>query len=207
VPNEHISGSGICPVISGIRSPKTQGREWNTDKWEKIFKKGISAFDIPAKFAKIKGFERFYGVSMKTFLMKAEDVQAQRKWWVVNADGLVLGRMATKVARILMGKNRPTYTPYVDGGDSVIIINAEKVRVTGAKAEQREYDYYTYYPGGHRYKSFADMFATRPEKVVEMAVKRMLPKNALARHMILRLKVVKGPEHEYKSQKPEEMKI
>jgi large subunit ribosomal protein L13 len=144
---------------------------------------------------------------MKTFLMKEQDVQAQRKWWLINADGVVLGRMATKVARILMGKNRPTYTPYVDGGDAVVIVNAEKVRVTGAKAEQREYDYYTHYPGGHRYKSFSEMFASKPEKVVEMAVKRMLPKNKLGRHMLLRLKVVKGPEHEYKSQKPEEMKI
>ncbi len=109
---------------------------------EKNLKKGISAFDIPSKFAKIRGFRRFYGVRMKTFLMKAEDVQAQRKWWLINADGLVLGRMSTRIARILMGKNRPTYTPYVDGGDCVVVVNAEKVRVTGAKAEQREYDYY-----------------------------------------------------------------
>jgi large subunit ribosomal protein L13 len=144
---------------------------------------------------------------MKTFLMKTEDVLAQRKWWVVNADGAVLGRMATKVARVLMGKNKPTYTPYVDGGDTVVIVNAEKVRVTGSKAEQREYDYYTRYPGGHKYTSFSNMFAAKPEKVIEMAVKRMLPKNKLGRHMLLRLKVVRGPEHGYKAQKPEEMKI
>ena len=155
----------------------------------------------------MNGFQEFYGVCMKTFLMKTEDVQAQRKWWLVNADGAVLGRMSTKIARVLMGKNKPTYTPYVDGGDVVVVVNAEKVRVTGAKAEQREYDYYTRYPGGHRYQSFSDMFATRPEKVIELAVKRMLPKNKLGRHMILRLKIVRGPEHEYQSQKPEEMKI
>jgi large subunit ribosomal protein L13 len=142
---------------------------------------------------------------MKTFLMKTADVR--RKWWLVDADGLVLGRMATRLARILMGKNRPTYTPYVDGGDCVVVVNAEKVRVTGKKAVQREYDYYTHYPGGHRYTSFANMFAAKPEKVIEMAVKRMLPKNKLGRHMILRLKVVRGPEHEYKAQKPEELKI
>jgi large subunit ribosomal protein L13 len=144
---------------------------------------------------------------MKTFLMKAEDVQAQRKCWLVNADGVVLGRMATKVARVLMGKNKPTYTPYVECGDTVVVVNAEKVRVTGSKAEQREYDYYTRYPGGHYYTTFAKMFADKPEKVIEMAVKRMLPKNKLGRHMLLKLKIVRGPEHTYKAQKPEEMKI
>jgi large subunit ribosomal protein L13 len=142
---------------------------------------------------------------MKTFLMKKQDVQ--RKWWLVDADGLVLGRMATQIALMLMGKTRPTYTPHVDGGDCVIIVNAEKVRVTGSKAEQREYDYYTHYPGGHRYTSFADMFAAKPEKVIELAVKRMLPKNKLARHMILRLKIVRGPEHNYQAQKPEKIAI
>jgi len=101
---------------------------------------------------------------MKTFMMKAEDVQAQRKWWLINADGLVLGRMSTRIARILMGKNRPTYTPYVDGGDTVVVVNAEKVRVTGAKAEQREYDYFTHYPGGHGYTTFADISNRSPKR-------------------------------------------
>ena len=142
---------------------------------------------------------------MKTFLMNKQDVE--RKWRLVDAEGLVLGRMATKIALILMGKDKPTYTPYVDCGDFVVVVNAEKVRVTGSKAEQREYDYYTHYPGGHRFKSFADMFATKPEKVIEMAVKRMLPKNKLARRMILRLKIVRGPEHDHQAQKPEGITI
>ncbi|MBN2018961.1 MAG: 50S ribosomal protein L13 [Sedimentisphaerales bacterium] len=142
---------------------------------------------------------------MKTFLMKSEDVQ--RKWRLVDANGQVLGRMATKIALMLMGKHQPTYTPHVDCGDYVVVVNAEKVRVTGSKAEQREYDYYTHYPGGHRCKTFADMFAKKPEKVVELAVKRMLPKNKLARRMILRLKVVRGPEHHYQAQKPEKIAI
>jgi large subunit ribosomal protein L13 len=115
--------------------------------------------------------------------------------------------MATQIALILMGKTRPTYTPHVDGGDFVVVVNAEKVRVTGNKAEQREYDYYTHYPGGHRYTSFADMFAARPEKVIELAVKRMLPKNKLGRRMILRLKIVRGPEHDHHAQKPEKITI
>jgi large subunit ribosomal protein L13 len=126
---------------------------------------------------------------------------------MVDADGVVLGRMATRIAMILMGKTKPTYTPYVDCGDSVIVVNAEKVRVTGSKAEQREYDYYTHHPGGHRCTSFKDMLATKPEKVVEMAVRRMLPKNKLARQMLQRLKVVRGPEHDHQAQKPEKITI
>ena len=137
--------------------------------------------------------------------MKKQDVQ--RKWWLVDANGMVLGRMATQIALMLMGKTRPTYTPHVDCGDFVIVVNAEKVRVTGSKAEQREYDYYTHYPGGHRYTSFADMFAAKPEKVIELAVKRMLPKNKLARRMILRLKIVRGLEHDHQAQKPEKITI
>jgi len=142
---------------------------------------------------------------MKTFLMNKQDVE--RKWRLVDADGLILGRMATKIALILMGKDKPTWTPYVDCGDFVIVVNAENVRVTGSKAEQREYDYYTHYPGGHRFTSFADMFAAKPEKVIELAVKRMLPKNKLARRMILRLKIVRGQEHDHQAQKPEKITI
>ena len=137
--------------------------------------------------------------------MKKQDVQ--HKWWLVDANGVILGRMATQIALVLMGKHRPTYTPHVDGGDSVIVINAEKVKVTGSKAEQREYDYYTHYPGGHRYTSFSRMFAEKPEKVIEMAVKRMLPKNKLARRMILRLKIWRGAEHEHQAQSPEKITI
>jgi len=142
---------------------------------------------------------------MKTFLLKKQDVQ--RKWWLVDADGAILGRLSAKLAPILMGKTQPTYTPYVDCGDFVIVVNAEKVRVTGSKAEQREYDYFTHYPGGHRYTSFADMLARKPEKVIELAVKRMLPKNKLARRMILRLKIVRGPEHDHQAQRPEKLTI
>jgi large subunit ribosomal protein L13 len=142
---------------------------------------------------------------MKTFLLKKQDVE--RKWWLIDADGVVLGRMATKIARILMGKNRPTYTPGVDCGDYVVVVNAEKVRVTGSKAEHREYDYFTHYPGGHRFNSFSDMLANKPEKVIELAVKRMLPKNKLARRMILRLKAVRGPEHKQQAQRPEKITI
>lgn len=142
---------------------------------------------------------------MKSFLAKKGEIE--QKWWLVDADRLVLGRMAAKIAPILMGKTKPTYTPYVDMGDFVIVINAAKVRVTGKKAEAKEYDYYTLYPGGHKYVSFAEMMVKKPEKVIELAVRRMLPKNALARKMLKKLKVYRGPEHDQQAQKPEKLEL
>jgi len=145
------------------------------------------------------------GVIMKSFMAKKE--QVERKWVVVDAQDAILGRMASKIAPILMGKTMPTYTPHVDTGDFVIVINADKVKVTGKKAEMKQYDYYTHFPGGHKYVSFADMMAKRPEKVIELAVRRMLPKNKLGRRMIKRLKVYRGPDHDHQAQKPEKIEL
>ena len=130
-----------------------------------------------------------------------------KKWLLVDAEAAVLGRMAAKIAPILMGKNKPTYTPHVDTGDYVIVVNAEKIRLTGKKAEQKMYDYYTHHPGGHKYVGFADMIAKKPEKVVGLAVRRMLPKNKLGRNMLKRLKVYRGPEHNHQAQKPEKIEL
>ncbi len=142
---------------------------------------------------------------MKSFMAKKE--QVEHKWVLVDAQGLILGRMATKIATILMGKHRPTYTPHVDTGDYVVVVNADKIKVTGKKADTKEYDYYTHFPGGHKYVSFADMMAKKPEKVIELAVRRMLPKNKLARVMLKKLKVYRGPEHEHQAQKPEKIEL
>lgn len=142
---------------------------------------------------------------MKSFLAKKEDLNP--KWWVVDADGLVLGRLASKLAMVLMGKTKPIYTPNVDTGDYVIVLNADKLRVTGKKEDQLEYDYYTRYPGGHKYVSFKDMMAKKPEKVLELAVKRMLPKNKLADKMIKKMKVYRGTEHTHSAQMPEKLEI
>jgi large subunit ribosomal protein L13 len=142
---------------------------------------------------------------MKSFLAKKGEIE--QKWWLVDAEGAILGRMAAKIAPILMGKNKPTYTPHVITGDYVIVVNADKIKVTGKKAQDKEYDYYTLYPGGHRYVSFADMMAKKPEKVIELAVKRMLPKNKLGRAMLRNLKVYRGPEHDHQAQKPEKIKL
>jgi len=143
--------------------------------------------------------------SMKSFMATKNEVE--QKWLLVDADGAVLGRMAAKIAPILMGKTKPTYTPHVDTGDYVIVVNADKVRLTGKKAQNKEYDYYTHHPGGHKFVSFADMMARKPEKVVEMAVRRMLPKNRLGRQMLKKLKVYGGPEHEHQAQKPEKIEL
>jgi large subunit ribosomal protein L13 len=143
--------------------------------------------------------------TMKTFMAKKN--QVEQKWLLVDAEGAILGRMASKIAPMLMGKNKPTYTPHVDTGDYVIVVNADKVKVTGKKAEAKEYDYYTHHPGGHKFVSFADMMAKKPEKVVELAVKRMLPKNKLGRAMLKKLKVYRGPEHDNQAQKPEKIEL
>ncbi|MFA5424017.1 MAG: 50S ribosomal protein L13 [Phycisphaerae bacterium] len=142
---------------------------------------------------------------MKSFMAKKE--QAEHKWLLIDAEGAVLGRMAAKIAPILMGKHKPTYTPHVDVGDFVVVVNADKIRLTGRKEETKEYDYYTLYPGGHKYVSFAEMMEKKPEKVIELAVRRMLPKNKIARHMLKKLKVYRGPEHEHQAQRPEKIEL
>jgi large subunit ribosomal protein L13 len=142
---------------------------------------------------------------MKSFLAKKEDIE--HKWHLVDADGQILGRLAAKIAPILMGKTKPIYTPNVDTGDYVVVVNAEKIKVTGKKTSTKEYTHYTGYPGGQKKVSFQDKLAKRPEKVIEMAVKRMLPKNKLGRVMLKKLKVYKGPEHNHTAQKPEKMQL
>ena len=142
---------------------------------------------------------------MKSFMAKKNQIEP--KWVLVDAEWAILGRMAAKIAPILMGKTKPTYTPHVDTGDYVIVVNADKIRLTGKKEQIKEYDYYTHHPGGHKYVSFADMMERKPEKVIELAVKRMLPKNRLGRQMLKKLKVYRGSEHENQAQKPEKIEL
>ena len=142
---------------------------------------------------------------MKSFMAKKEQVEP--RWLLVDADSEVLGRLASKVAVILMGKNKPTYTPHVDTGDYVVVVNAEKVKVSGKKADAKQYDYYTHFPGGHKFVSFRDMMAKKPEKVFELAVRRMLPKTVLGRKMLKKLKVYRGPEHKHAAQNPEKVEL
>ena len=142
---------------------------------------------------------------MKSYIAKADDIQ--RKWYVVDATDKVLGRLASEVAAILRGKNKPIFSTNVDTGDYVIIINADKVRVTGNKAEQKQYRHHTGYPGGLRSISYAELMEKKPERAVELAVKGMLPHNRLGRAMYKKLKVYAGPDHNQEAQQPEVLDI
>jgi len=142
---------------------------------------------------------------MKSFLAKTNAVD--RKWRVVDADGQVLGRLAVKVAMTLMGKDKPIYTSHVDTGDFIVVVNASKIRVTGKKAEQKEYQTYSQYPGGQKTIAYAKMLEKKPEQIIKLAVKRMMPKNTLGHDMFRKLKVYAGPEHPHAAQQPEKMEI
>lgn len=138
-------------------------------------------------------------------MAKPEDVE--RKWYVVDATDLVLGRLASQVAAVLRGKNKPTFTPNVDTGDHVIIVNCAKVRLTGKKLEQKMYRYHTGYIGGLKETQYKKLMAEKPEFAVYNAVKGMLPKNSLGRKMIKKLRVYAGPEHNQQAQQPVELKF
>src|SRR5580765_6417160 len=142
---------------------------------------------------------------MSTYMPKPGEVKAN--WHVVDATGLVLGRLAAKVALILQGKHKATYTPHVDTGDFVIVINAEKVKVTGRKAEAMEYQTYSKYPSGlHRY-TYKDMIVRKPEKVIEVTVRRMLPKSRMGRNILGKLKIYRGEQHPHGAQQPKKMEL
>ncbi|HHY74344.1 MAG TPA: 50S ribosomal protein L13 [Bacillus bacterium] len=137
----------------------------------------------------------------QTYMAKASEVN--RKWLVVDAEGQTLGRLATEVASILRGKHKPTFTPHVDTGDHVIIINAEKIHLTGNKLNGKIYYRHTQHPGGIKSRTAKEMLETRPEQMLEGAIKGMLPKNTLGRQMFKKLNVYKGSEHPHQAQKPE----
>lgn len=142
---------------------------------------------------------------MKTLTPKANEIEYQ--WWVVDAEGMALGRLATEVARILRGKHKPIYTPHLDTGDHVIVVNASKVALSGKKADQKTYFRHSGYMGNEKHIPFKRMISTHPERVIELAVKGMLPKNALGRHIKDKLRVYAGPEHPHESQKPQPLTI
>jgi large subunit ribosomal protein L13 len=142
---------------------------------------------------------------MKTFSAKSSEVR--RGWYVVDAEGKTLGRLATRIADTLRGKRKPEYTPHIDTGDFVVVVNAEKIHVTGNKLEQKRYWRHSGYPGGIKSRSLAEMLERRPEEVIRKAVKGMLPRNRLARRQIVKLKVYAGPDHPHAAQQPKPMEI
>ncbi len=142
---------------------------------------------------------------MKTYSAKAETVQ--RDWYVVDATDKVLGRLATEIARRLRGKHKPVYTPHVDTGDYIVVINAEKIAVTGNKEAGKMYYHHTGFPGGIRSQNLATMREKHPERILETAVKGMMPKNSLGRAMLKKLKIYAGPEHHHAAQQPKTLEI
>ena len=145
------------------------------------------------------------GIGMNTYSVKASEIE--HRWYVVDAEGKVLGRLATEVARILRGKHKPSYSPHLDTGDYVIVVNAEKIMLTGRKADQKTYFRHSGYMGGERHIPFKQMLAKHPTRIVELAVKGMLPKNALGRQMRQKLKVYAGPAHPHQAQQPESLTL
>lgn len=142
---------------------------------------------------------------MKTFTPKPREIE--RQWWVVDAQDRVLGRVATEIARILRGKHKPTFTPHLDVGDYVVVVNAEKVRLTGNKSTDKSYFRHSGYMGGERFVPIRTMLERHPERVLELAVKGMLPKNNLGRLMRRKLKVYAGPEHPHAAQQPQSLEV
>ena len=142
---------------------------------------------------------------MKTYMATPADIE--RKWYIVDAEGKTLGRMASEIAAVLRGKNKPIFTPSVDTGDYVIVVNADKVRVTGKKLDEKKYYHHSGWVGGLKSTTLREMKEKKPERVVEMAVKGMLPKGSLGSQMYKKLFVYAGPEHPHSAQKPEELKF
>ena len=140
-----------------------------------------------------------------TYSMKEAEID--KKWYLVDAEGKVLGRLATEIAMILRGKKKPTFTPHFDMGDNVVVINAEKVKLTGLKSQDKEYFTHSQYPGGEKFINIKKMMAQKPEFIIEHAVKGMLPKNRLGRKIMKNLKVYAGTEHPHEAQKPEKIEL
>lgn len=174
------------PDICRVRFPRSKRRIFKNNRTEYLW---------------FLDFTMYGGNIMKTFM--ASPATIDRKWYVVDATDMTLGRLASEVAKVLRGKNKPTFTPHMDTGDYVIIVNAEKIKVTGKKLDQKIYYSHSDYVGGMKETTLRDKLAKKPEQVVELAVKGMLPKGPLGRQMYTKLHVYAGPEHKHEAQKPE----
>jgi large subunit ribosomal protein L13 len=142
---------------------------------------------------------------MRTFIPKKDDIE--QKWWLINAEGRILGRLATEVADLIRGKRKPQFTSHLDTGDFVVVVNAEKIKVTGRKLEQKKYYSHSLYPGGIKEETLKDLLARKPEEVIKKAVWGMVPKGKLGRALYKKLKVYRGPSHPHEAQNPQEYKF
>ena len=162
---------------------------------------GVNLFSIESTMKIISKLKFIGGQPMKTYMANPDKIE--RKWYVVDAEGQTLGRLAAEVAKVLRGKNKPEFTPHIDTGDNIIVINAEKIKVTGKKLDQKVYYHHSDYVGGMKETTLREMMAKKPDQVIELAVKGMLPKGPLGRTMIKKLHVYAGAEHAHQAQKPE----
>ncbi len=135
--------------------------------------------------------------------VSAREVDVDKQWWVVDATGQTLGRLASQIATVLRGKHKPSFTPHIDCGDFVVVVNADKVAIAQRRAELKEYIRHTGYPGGQRITAYGDMLEKHPERIIELAVRRMLPKNRLGKRIVTKLKIYAGEEHPHRAQKPQ----
>jgi large subunit ribosomal protein L13 len=142
---------------------------------------------------------------MRTFIPKKDEIE--QKWWLVNADGRILGRLATEIADLIRGKRKPQFTSHLDTGDFVVVVNAEKIKVTGRKLDQKKYYHHSLYPGGIKEITLKDLLAKNPEEVIKKAVWGMVPKGKLGRALYKKLKVYRGPSHPHEAQNPQEYKF
>ena len=142
---------------------------------------------------------------MRTFIPKKDEIE--QKWWLVNADGRILGRLATEIADLIRGKRKPQFTSHLDTGDFVVVVNAEKIKVTGRKLDQKKYYHHSLYPGGIKEITLKDLLAKKPEEVIKKAVWGMVPKGKLGRALYKKLKVYRGPSHPHEAQNPQEYKF
>jgi large subunit ribosomal protein L13 len=142
---------------------------------------------------------------MRTFIPKKDDID--QKWWLINAEGRILGRLATEVADLIRGKRKPQFTSHLDTGDFVVVVNAEKIKVTGRKLDQKKYYSHSQYPGGIKEETLKDLLARKPEEVIKKAVWGMVPKGKLGRALYKKLKVYRGPSHPHEAQNPQEYKF
>jgi large subunit ribosomal protein L13 len=163
------------------------------------------AYDVGSRRALPRGLFHVMAPSTKTYVAKPTD--RERNWLLVDANGKTLGRLATQIADVLRGKRKPEYTPHIDTGDFVVVVNAEKIHVTGNKRADKRYYRHSGYPGGLRSRTFEEMQARRPEEIIRLAVKGMMPRNRLARKQLTKLKIYAGPEHPHTAQKPQTLEI
>ena len=174
--------------------------------WTRLAAATGSASEVPSLLQSAAGGRRVRPLSvMKTYTAKPGEIQ--REWFLVDAEGQTLGRLATRIADTLRGKGKPVYTPHVDTGDFVVVVNAEKIQVTGNKRSEKRYYRHSGFPGGLKSRTFDEMIERRPEEVIRLAVKGMLPRNRLARKQLTKLKVYAGPDHPHVAQKPQPMEI